>query len=489
MADGYQPSDLRMPPHSQQAEQAVLGGLMLQADVWDRVSDLVSEGDFYRRDHRLIYQAISDLARRDQARDLVTVSNRLEEAGQLEEAGGLAYLGMLANEVGSAANARAYADIVRSHAIRRRLITAGTDITDLAFQSDGMAIAELLDQAEVRVAEVAGAAKSAGDEAGPRRIGSVLDGWVEYLDQQSQEDRHVTGVSTTLSSLDEQTTGLQPGELVVVGARPSMGKTSLAMQIAGGLALRQVGSDDHGTSLVFSLEMPIEQLTSRVVSGFWDVPGQSLRKPWTLDDVDWDRIAQATQALERAPLIVDDCGRVTVMEIRRKARAVKRSCPAESPLRLITIDYLQLIETPRRRGEVNRTTEVAEITRELKHLARELQVPIVLLSQLNRSLENRPDKRPRMSDLRESGGIEQDADLILFLYRDEVYNPGNTAEQGIAEIIVAKQRNGPLGTVDAEWHAPYTRFSDYGGPGRKTRKKLAESARKNEQPAPAGLDY
>ncbi|MEN8820058.1 MAG: replicative DNA helicase [Abyssibacter sp.] len=488
MADDFEGPQIRMAPYDQGAEQAVLGGLMMQADAWDRIADLVAEADFYRRDHRLIFAALAYLAGKNEPRDIVTVSARLKAVDALEDAGGLTYLGTLANDMGSAANIRAYADIVRGHGIRRRLVAVGTDITDLGFDSQGLDVAQLVDKAEVAVAELSGAAKR-HHETGPRRIGSVLDGWVDYLDQQSREDRHVTGVSTTLSALDAQTTGLQPGELVVVGARPSMGKTSLAMQIAGGLALRQVGSDDHGTSLVFSLEMPIEQLTSRVVSGFWDVPGQSLRKPWTLDDVDWDRIAQATQALERAPLIVDDCGRVTVMEIRRKARAVKRSCPAESPLRLITIDYLQLIETPRRRGEVNRTTEVAEITRELKHLARELQVPIVLLSQLNRSLENRPDKRPRMSDLRESGGIEQDADLILFLYRDEVYNPSNTAEQGIAEIIVAKQRNGPLGTVDAEWHAPYTRFSDYGGPGRKTRKKLAESARKNEQPAATGLDY
>ncbi len=484
MADGH---DYRMPPYDEGAEQAVIGGLMREDAAWDRVGDLVTEQDFYRQDHRLIWAAVQHLAGKNLPRDIVTVSERLNATGQLEDAGGLAYLGTLANDAGSAANIRAYADIVRSYAVRRRLIVVGLSITDLGYSSEGMDLVQLVDQAEVAVSEVASGAK-ARDESGPRAIGGSIDAWMRHLDQLSSEDRQVTGVSTTLESLDAKTTGLQPGDLVVIGGRPSMGKTAFALQGAADVALRPVGSDGHGTSLVFSLEMPIEQLTNRVVSGFWEVPGLSLRKPWTLDDVDWDRIAQATEALDTAPLIIDDCGRVTVMEIRRKARAVKRACPESSPLRLVTIDYLQLIETPRRRGDVNRNTEISEITRELKHLARELGVPIVLLSQLNRGLESRPDKRPRMGDLRESGGIEQDADVILFIYRDEVYHP-STPDQGIAEIIIAKQRNGPLGTVEAEWQNAFTRFRDYGGPGRKTRKKLAESNRTNDKPGPSGLDY
>ena len=447
----------RLPPYSLEAEQAVLGGLMLQGDAWDRVAGRVMEADFYRKDHRLIYQAIDDLANTDRPRDVVTVSEWLQGRGQLEDAGGLAYLGTLANDVGSAANIGAYADIVRERSVSRKLIKVGTDITDMGFTPEGRPATELLDEAERKVLDIAESSRrtTSGPRAGAEFLGDVVERIEKLVGGQ------LAGTSTGLVDLDKKTTGLHPGDLVIVAGRPSMGKTSFSMNIAEAIA---TDPQNPKAVLVFSLEMPGDQLMMRMISSFGRVNQERLRSG-NLTDEDWDKIHSAMTLLERAPIYIDDDGQLSPTELRSRARRLKREVnnirseqfPNGLELGLILVDYLQLMQVPG--FKENRTNEIAMISRGMKSLAKELEVPVIALSQLNRSVENRDDKRPRMADLRESGGIEQDADVIMFIYRDEVYNP-ESDRRGIAEIIIAKQRNGPIGKVDATFTGQYTRFDN-----------------------------
>lgn len=449
--------DKRLPPHFLEAEQAVLGGLMLGDDAWDQVADRIRKDDFYRHDHRLIFEAAEVLAGADQPRDIVTVSECLASRGQLENAGGLAYLATLANERGSAANIKAYADIVRERSVLRRLIAVGTSILDLGFAPEGRSATDLIDAAERSVLEIAESSRRSG--VGPRHGADYLDQVFDNLEQ--IVSGQLAGTSTGLRDLDGQTTGMHAGDLIIVAGRPSMGKTSFAMNIA-----EAVSTDPKKPKavLVFSLEMPGDQLMMRMVSSFGRVDQGRLRSG-NLDNFDWDKIHSAMELLHRAPIYIDDDGQLSPTELRSRARRLKRELanrkteeyPEGMELGLILVDYLQLVQVPG--FKENRTNEIGMISRGLKSLAKELEVPVIALSQLNRGVENREDKRPRMADLRESGGIEQDADIILFIYRDEVYNKG-TDKKGRAEIIIAKQRNGPIGTVDATFHGRYTRFDN-----------------------------
>ncbi len=444
---------LRVPPHSVQAEQAVLGGLMLDNQAWDAIADRVCEEDFYRRDHRLIFRAIARLADRNQPCDVVTLSKELIALGQLEEVGGLAYLGALAKETPSAANIRAYADIVREYSILRQLARVGTDIAAAAYSPEGRDSKELLDFAEQQVFRIAEQGGRGREGFAP--IKDLLTRAVDRIDQLFQQNDPITGIPTGFSDLDHMTAGLQPSDLVIIAGRPSMGKTTFAMNIAENAAI------SHKVPVaVFSMEMPGEQIAMRLMSSLGRIDQHKLRTGKLQDD-DWPRLTSAVSILAEAPLFVDDTPALTPTELRARARRLKR----EHGLGLIVIDYLQLMQVPGSRE--NRATEISEISRGLKALAKELNVPVVALSQLNRGLEQRPNKRPVMSDLRESGAIEQDADMIMFIYRDEVYNE-DSPDKGTAEIIVGKQRNGPIGMQRLTFLGQFTRFEnftsgDYGG--------------------------
>ncbi|MCK0537479.1 replicative DNA helicase [Alcanivorax quisquiliarum] len=443
--DPHLPEALRLPPNSIEAEQAILGGLMINNDAWDQVAERVSEPDFYRKDHRLIFRVMAQLAEQDQPRDMVTVAEALEQLGQLENAGGGTYLAELTRNTPSAANISAYADIVRERSILRQLINISQKTADKAFRPEGATSAEILDSAESAIFEIA---EQQQKGTGPRDIKALLKSTVDRIDELYRNKSAVTGLSTGFDELDKMTSGLQPSDMVVVAARPSMGKTTFAMNLCEHVAI-------HGNKpvLVFSMEMPGESLVMRMLSSLGRIHQQNVRSG-RLDPDDWPRISSAIQMLSERKLFIDDTGGLSPLEMRARARRVARECGGE--LGLIMVDYLQLMQVP---GSDNRVNEISEISRSLKGLAKELNVPVVALSQLNRSLEQRPNKRPVMSDLRESGAIEQDADLIIFLYRDEVYNK-DTQEKGIAEIIIGKQRNGPIGTVRLAFRGEFTRFDD-----------------------------
>ena len=438
---------LKIPPHSIEAEQAVLGGLMLDNSAWDQIADRVNEEDFYRRDHRLIFHAVHQLADQSLPLDVVTLSEWLDKHRQLDEAGGLAYLSMLARETPSAANIKAYADIVRERSVLRQLIQVGTEIANSAFQPEGRASVELLDQAERRVFEIAEQGARAKRAFVP--IKDLLELAVQRIDTLFHQDNPITGIPTGFGDFDDMTSGLQPGDLVIVAGRPSMGKTSFAMNIAEHAAIKS-----RLPVAVFSMEMSGEQLAMRLMSSLGRIDQHKVRTG-KLDEDDWPRLSSTVSLLAEAPLYIDDGAALTPAELRARARRLMRE---HGRLGLIVVDYLQLMQVPGTRE--NRATEISEISRTLKALARELSVPLMALSQLNRGLEQRPNKRPMMSDLRESGAIEQDADLIVFIYRDEVYNE-NSPDKGTAEIIVAKQRNGPTGFIRLTFLGQYTRFENY----------------------------
>ena len=437
---------LRVPPHSQEAEQSVLGGLMLDNAAWDHVADRIVEDDFYRRDHRLIFRAIASLAARGSPFDVITLSEWLESHGELSNAGGLVYLATLAKDTPSAANIRAYASIVRERSVLRSLMRVGTDISDAAYRPEGRGASELLDFAERRVFEIA--------ERGNRNVQgfqSIHDLSVKVIDRIDilfSQSTPVTGISMGYKDLDELTSGLQPSDLVIVAGRPAMGKTSFAMNIAEHAAIKE-----KKVVAVFSMEMPGEQLAMRMISSLGRIDQHHIRTG-KLDDEDWPRLTSAVGILVDAAMFIDDTPALTPTELRARCRRIKR----ERGLDLVVIDYLQLMQTSGNRE--NRATEISEISRSLKALAKEIRVPVIALSQLNRSLEQRPNKRPMMSDLRESGAIEQDADLIVFVYRDEVYNE-DSPDKGTAEIIIGKQRNGPIGTVRLTFLGKYTRFENF----------------------------
>jgi replicative DNA helicase len=437
---------LKVAPHSIEAEQSVLGGLMLDNNAWDKIADIVNEDDFYRRDHRLIFHAIAQLVEQQSPSDVVTLSEWLDKRKELEKAGGLAYLGQLAKNTPSAANIIAYAQIVRERSILRQLISVGNDIAGSCYQTEGRKSEQLLDNAEKLVFEIA--EKGARGRRDFVSIKDLLVKAVDKIDMLFQQDTPITGLPTGFNDFDDMTSGLQPADMVVVAGRPSMGKTTFAMNIAENAALKT----DMPVA-IFSMEMPGEQLAMRLLSSLGRIDQHRVRTG-KLDDDDWPRLTSAVGLLAEAKLFIDDTPALTPNELRARARRLAR----EHGLGLIVIDYLQLMQGSGTRE--NRVNEISEISRSLKALAKELNVPVVALSQLNRSLEQRPNKRPVMSDLRESGAIEQDADVIVFIYRDEVYNE-DSPDKGTAEIIIGKQRNGPIGTVRLTFLGQYTRFENH----------------------------
>ncbi|WP_298608726.1 replicative DNA helicase [uncultured Thiothrix sp.] len=445
MADTYE--SLKIPPHSIEAEQSVLGGLMLDNEAWMVIGDKLSETDFYRQDHRLIFRAIAYLASQQKPLDVITLSEWLKENRSLEDAGGLAYLATMAKDTPSAANINAYADIVREKSILRQLISVGTEIADSGYNTEGRDSRELLDQAERKVFEIA--EQGARNTKSFRDLKSLMKATLENIEVLSKLNSTITGVSTGYTDLDEMTSGLQKGDLVIVAGRPSMGKTTFSMNIA-----EYAAAHKKLPVAVFSMEMPAEQLTLRLLSSMGRVDQHRLRTGQLMDE-DWPRIATAVKIFADVPMFIDDSPALSPNEVRARSRRLVRE---HGQLGLIVLDYLQLMQGNGK--SENRTNEVSEISRSLKALAKELSTPIVVLSQLNRSLEQRPNKRPVMSDLRESGAIEQDADVIMFVYRDEVYHP-DSAEKGSAEIIIAKQRNGPIGTCRLTFLGKYTRFENY----------------------------
>lgn len=426
----------------------MLGALLIDNQAWINIADRIQGEDFYRRDHQIIFQGVKDLIDRDQPCDIITLSEILEKRTQLEAVGGMAYLGALAKNTPSAANIITYADIVRERSVLRQLIRVGTDIASSGFNPEERDIKELLDDAERRVFEIA---EQDARQGGFVPIKNLLVEAVDKIDELFNKDSPVTGTATGFKNFDEMTSGLQKADLVIVAGRPSMGKTSFAMNIAEHAAI-------HGKVpvAVFSMEMPGEQLAMRLMSSLGRIDQHKVRTG-KLEDDDWPRLTSAIGMLAETPLFIDDTAALSPSELRARARRLVRE---QGPLGLIVIDYLQLMQMPGNRE--NRATEVAEISRSLKALAKELSTPVVALSQLNRSLEQRPNKRPVMSDLRESGGLEQDADLIVFIYRDEVYHE-DSEDKGTAEIIIAKQRNGPIGMTRLAFLGQYTRFENFAG--------------------------
>lgn len=454
VANDPQIEAMRVPPQSIEAEQSVLGGLLLDNTAWDRISDVMSESDMYRADHRLIFQHIMLLIENNRPADVLTVAESLQRSAKLEEAGGQAYLGSLSMNTPSAANIRRYAEIVRERAIMRQLAQAGAEIADAAFNPQGREAKDLIDEAEAKVFQIAEAGAKA--KQGFVKIDPLLTETVERIDMlYSRENKDdVIGLATGYVDLDRMTSGLQQGELVVIAARPSMGKTALAMNIVEHVALNL-----KKAAAVFSMEMSGSQLALRMIGSVGRVDQHRLRTG-TFEESEWPKLVDAVGKLNDSQIHIDDTAGLNSLEVRSRARRLHRQCGG---LSLIVVDYLQLMSGNGGGREENRATEVAEISRGLKSLAKELKVPVIALSQLNRSVESRQDKRPMMSDLRESGAIEQDADLILFIYRDEVYNPTNEASKGKAEIIVAKQRNGPTGPVTLTFLGRHTRFENYAG--------------------------
>ena len=437
--------EVRTPPHSVEAEQAVLGGLMIDANAWDAVADIVVASDFYRRDHRLIFEAIAEVAEIRGSCDVVTISEHLERKGRLEEVGGLHYLGSIARDTPSAANVRAYSEIIRERSILRQLVAAGGEIAAAATDSRGRPASELVDEAERRVFEIA--ERGSRGRSGFRAVRDILPQTIDRLDTLHQSPGEIRGVPTGFTLLDRKTAGLQPGDLVVIAGRPSMGKSTLAVNIAESAAIAK------GVAAgIFTMEMSAEQMTLRMISSLGRVNASHLRSG-NFSDEDWSRIQGAMSQLSSAPIYLDESPALTPTELRARARRLKR----ERDLGLIIVDYLQLMQVPGTKE--NRATEISEISRSLKALAKELSVPVIAISQLNRAVEQRTDKKPVMSDLRESGAIEQDADLILLIYREEAYDQ-NTTRRGIADIIIAKQRNGPTGEVQLTFLGEYTRFEN-----------------------------
>ncbi|MGR8980903.1 MAG: replicative DNA helicase [Gammaproteobacteria bacterium] len=445
----YAMDSLKIPPNSIQAEQSVLGGLLLDNQTWDSVADKVTESDFYRKDHRLIFRTITQLADKQIPFDIITLSEALEAVGELENVGGLAYLGMLAKDTPSAANIVSYANIVRDRSVLRQLIHIGTEISNSAFNPDGRDTSELLEQAEREVFKIA--EQRQRGQSGFLAIKSLLARAVDKIEVMFAQEGSITGVSTGFTELDRLTSGLQPSDLIIVAGRPSMGKTTIAMNMAENVAIKS-----GAPVAVFSMEMPGDALAMRMMSSLGRIDQHRVRTG-KLEDDDWPRLTSAMSLLAETKLFIDDTPALTTTEVRSRARRLMRE---HGQLGLVVLDYLQLMQSPSS-GD-NRVQQISDISRGLKALAKELNVPVIALSQLNRNLEQRPNKRPLMSDLRESGAIEQDADLILFVYRDEVYNE-DSPDKGIAEIIIGKQRNGPLGTVRLTFLGQYTRFENHAG--------------------------
>ena len=460
---------VNIAPHSIEAEQAVLGAIMLNNEQWDNVAERVQPSDFYNFAHRLIFEQMIELTRANQPIDLITLDQALKNKGVLEDIGGFAYLAELSKNTPSVANVLTYAEIISERAIRRELIAAGHKIAEISYQPKGMSVKDVLDEAERTVFHIA--EKRTSGEEGPKNIDTLLLDTLARIEMlaKSKDNGGVTGVSTGFADLDRKTAGLQPSDLIIVAARPSMGKTTFAMNLCENAALGDVETgeiDEEGNPikipnkpvLIFSLEMPADQIMMRMLASLSRVNQTHIRTGQITDDEDWTKLSSTLNILqERRNIYIDDSSGLTPTELRSRARRVYKE---NGGLSLIMVDYLQLMRAPGFAD--NRTLEIAEISRSLKALAKELEVPVVALSQLNRSLEQRADKRPVNSDLRESGSIEQDADLIMFIYRDEVYHD-NSDLKGIAEIIIGKQRNGPIGRVRLRFEGQYSRFDNYEG--------------------------
>ncbi len=428
-------SDPTVPPHSVEAEQSLLGGLLIDEKAWDQVGDVVTGEDFYRPDHRLIFEALAELAASGKPGDMVTVSEQLQRKGQLDEAGGLGYLGTLARDTPTAANVRAYAQIVRERALLRRLVSAGRDIAASVFNDDGATARDLVDLAEQRVFAIA--EQSTGARDGAQRISALLPPLIDKIDEWHSNPDGMRGLPTGFTDFDRKTGGLRGGDLVIIA----------------GAEYAACNPQSRASVVVFSMEMPAEQVVTRMLASIGHVPLNGIRSGQISDD-DWVRITAATSQLSEAKIFIDESAALTPTELRARARRIKR----EHGLGLVIVDYLQLMQVPGTKE--NRATEIAEISRGLKALAKELNVPVIALSQLNRGVEQRTEKKPVMSDLRESGAIEQDADMILLIYREEVYEK-NTTKKGMAEIDLAKHRNGETGTIVLTFQGQYSRFVNY----------------------------
>jgi replicative DNA helicase len=442
-------ANLPLPPHSVEAEQSVLGGLLLENSAWDRIADVVAGEDFYRHEHRIIFRTITALINENRPADVITVQEFLERSDEIEAAGGFNYLISLAQNTPSAANIRRYAEIVRERAIMRRLAEVGTEIARNAYNPEGRDAAQLLDEAENKVFQIA--ESTAKSKQGFLQLPDLLQEVVERIDMLYARDNpdEVTGIATGFVDLDKKTSGLQPGDLIIVAGRPSMGKTAFSLNIA-----EHVAVEGKLPVAVFSMEMGGAQLVMRMLGSVGRLD-QHVLKTGKLQDEHWGRLNEAVIKLSDAPMFIDETAGLTALELRARARRLARQFNGR--LGLIVIDYLQLMESSGRTD--NRAAALGEISRSLKSLAKELQVPIIALSQLSRSVEQRTDKRPMMSDLRESGAIEQDADLIMFMYRDEYYNP-ESQMKGLAECIIGKHRNGPVGKIHLTWMGQFTKFDN-----------------------------
>ena len=445
-------TELKIPPHSIEAEQAVLGAVFLDKDAWDKVAERVEEGDFYRQDHRLVFRAFDALSQAGEPTDIVTAAEWLENHQLLDQAGGMQKLAALADNTPSAANIAAYAEIVRKRSVLRQLISATARINEAVFNPQGKASEQVLDEAEQAIFEI-------GERQGKRLrkyrpIADLIAEARDRVDTLSRQSSPITGLATGYTDFDRLTAGLQPADLIILAGRPSMGKSALAINIAEHVAIQ-----GQKSVAVFSMEMPSEQLAMRMIGSLSRIDQQRLRTG-RLADEDWPRLTSTVGVVQDARLFIDDTPALSPAELRARARRIARDLSAQAghKLDLVIVDYLQLMQVPGFAD--NRVAEVSEVSRALKGMAKELNVPVIALSQLNRGLEQRPNKRPVMSDLRESGAIEQDADVIVFIYRDEVYDK-DSADKGIAEVIIAKQRNGPIGLVKLAWRGQFTRFEGY----------------------------
>jgi replicative DNA helicase len=440
-------SGLKIAPHSVEAEQSFLGGLMMDNSVWDKTADAVAHQDFYRSEHQIIFQHIQELADKGTPFDVVTLADAMSTKGILDEIGGLAYLAELVKNTPSVSNIKAYADIIRERGILRRLLSTVQSLAESIYDPNGKSSEELLDEAEQKIFAIS---EHSLKEDGPSSIRTIIPGIIEKLDELKTNHSSITGTATDYTDLDRMTSGLQPADMVIIAGRPSMGKTTFAMNIAENIAM-----DSPKPVLVFSMEMPKEALMMRILSSLGRV-NQSALRSGQLEDHDWSKLFATVNLLsERMNLFIDDSAALTPTDLRARARRLARE---HGGLRLIIIDYLQLMRVPGLSD--NRVNEVSEISRNIKALAKELNVPVIALSQLSRKCEDRNDKRPVMSDIRESGSIEQDADIVMFVYRDEVYHP-DTKDKGIAEILIRKHRNGPIGDLRLTFLGQYCRFDNY----------------------------
>jgi len=453
-APASSPSDrLKTPPHSNEAEQSLLGGLMLDEHAWDRIADKLTAADFYFPQHRIIFEVMEELANGNKPLDVVTVSGAMSSRAILDRAGGNAYLAELVDRTLGTSNIDTYADIVKDRSTLRQLIRVSNEIADAAFLPEGRSSAVVLDEAEERVFAIG---EDRIKEAGPQIVATLADAAYEKVDALAKAKNPITGLATGFGDLDRKTAGFQPSDLIIIAARPSMGKTALMVNIAEHAVMAE--ETGPGAVLVFSMEQPADQLVMRMLSSLGRIDQTAMR--WgNMRDTDWASFDSSRILLRDKPLYIDDTAALTPNDIRTRARRVRREA---GELKMIMVDYLQLMRPSKEQD--NRTSEISEISRSLKAIAKEMRCPLVACSQLNRSLESRNDKRPYMSDLRESGAIEQDADVILFIYRDEVYNP-DSDDKGLAEIIISKQRNGPIGTIKLTFIPNLTKFENHAEDG------------------------